>query len=287
MDNRDTVIKAVALIEERLREDITVLDLSQELGYSLFHFSRLFQGITGHSPRDYILKRRLTEAARTIQNTKGRLTDIAFDYQFNSYEAFARAFKRTFGVKPAELRGNISTWHLPFLNVIKAEDINHLRQIRDMEPEVVQLDTIYLAGMTTLVRGDMSIITELWSRFFIETENMEDVKKPESYYQLGFWPEKYDLEGFFIMCGAETKDFHYNNPMLSNKIIPPAEYLKFVHKGLSRNVGFTYKYIFQTWLPQSDFKPKIPYEFEYYGSDYLGPDNEKSQSEIYIPIKLL
>ncbi|WP_088832481.1 GyrI-like domain-containing protein [Paenibacillus tyrfis] len=45
------------------------------------------------------------------------------------------------------------------------------------------------------------------------------------------------------------------------------------------------KYIYETWLPQSEYALILPYEFEYYGSAYQGPDNEDSETEIYIPIE--
>ncbi len=60
---------------------------------------------------------------------------------------------------------------------------------------------------------------------------------------------------------------------------------EYIHKGLACNVGLTYRYIYETWLPQSDYKLPLAYNFEYYGKNHFGPDNEESESEIYIPIE--
>ncbi|MDA3901511.1 MAG: hypothetical protein PF637_13465 [Spirochaetes bacterium] len=51
-------------------------------------------------------------------------------------------------------------------------------------------------------------------------------------------------------------------------------------------VGNTYKYIYETFLPETEYKLPYLYNFEQYGERSLGPDNEESISEIYIPIEL-
>ncbi|QVK17544.1 AraC family transcriptional regulator [Mycoplasmatota bacterium] len=287
MNNRANILKAINFIENHIKDDINVLSISSEIGYSLYHFSRLFQAVTGHSPKEYLLKRRLSEGAKDIINTKIRLTDIAFDYQFNDYETFSRAFKRVFGFNPNKLRKNDCHKRISSLSKITIDDINHMDKIKDIEPDIVELDKIYLVGLSTLVKGSTNIITCLWSKLDDELPDIKDIKKPEKFYELHYWSEKYELDGFFVMCGIETNHLESLTPMLNGKIIPKAKYLKFTHKGLSRNVGLTYKYIFQTWLPKSSYKLPFSFEFEYYGQNYLGPNNEQSESEIYIPIELL
>ncbi len=287
MNNRDYILQAIQYIENHLEDDISVLSVSKEIGYSLFHFSRLFQAVSGHSPKDYILKRRLSEAAKTITKTNHRLTDIAFMYHFNDYETFSRAFKRVFGLNPTDLRKSEQPIMLPYLSELTHEDVYHIEKIKDIEPSIVELDKMYLVGLSTLVRGSTQIITELWSKFDEEISDIKNKKTPDKFCELHYWPEKYELDGFFVMCGVETNNLSHIPTLLNGKIIPKARYLKFVHKGLSRNVGLTYRYIFQTWLPKYNYKLSIPFEFEYYGKNYLGPNHEQSESEIYIPIKQL
>ena len=70
------------------------------------------------------------------------------------------------------------------------------------------------------------------------------------------------------------------------KIIPRQKYLRFFHRGLSARVGETYRYIYEKWLPQSEYRLPYQYNFEFYGELYKGPCTEDSISEIYIPVKL-
>ncbi len=48
--------------------------------------------------RDYLRLRRLAFALRDVRDTDRRLLDIAVQYGFSSNEAFARAFKKAYGV---------------------------------------------------------------------------------------------------------------------------------------------------------------------------------------------
>ncbi|MNR55694.1 Bacterial transcription activator, effector binding domain [compost metagenome] len=79
-------------------------------------------------------------------------------------------------------------------------------------------------------------------------------------------------------------EVHHNLPV---HVLPPARYLKFLHKGASAEVSATYNYIYGVFLPKTDYRLTLSYEFEYYGKDYLGPDNQDSVSEIYVPLTLL
>jgi AraC family transcriptional regulator len=288
MSNYETILKAIGFIEENLKEDITVPDIACEIQYSVYHFTRLFHGITGHSPKDYILRRRLTEAAKEILNTDKKIIDIAFDYAFNDHETFTRAFKKMYGRNPSEIRKNIPLLKkLPFLSPITSENVYHLNRIRDTEYKIVSLNRIMLVGIVIRVNYDsLSAITEMWHEFLTETDTIPAIIKPERHYQLLFWSDKYDCDNFYCMAGVEVKNLDDVPIYLTAKIIPPAKYIKFIHRGFSNTVGLTYKYIYETWLPQSDYRLSIPYDFELYGEKYKGPDNINSESEIYIPVEL-
>jgi AraC family transcriptional regulator len=286
MSNIDVMAKAIQYIEANLKNELSVPDISKAAGYSLYHFSRLFHGITGHSPKEYLIRRRLTEAAYELLDSKRKISDIAYEYQFNDTETFNRAFKRTFGLNPTELRRNKVTQQMPFLSAITEENIHHIHQIKDIEPEIVELDSIFLVGLVALERTSASVITELWARFPDEIDSIKNRIIPEKYYQVVFWPDQYELDGYFLMCAVEVSDLNSINHNLVGKYIPPARYLRFIHKGLSCKVGLTYKYIYESWLPKSDYRLPFSYNFELYGEKCLGPDNPESESEIYIPVEV-
>jgi AraC-like DNA-binding protein len=74
--------------------------LAQAAGYSPFHSARIFKEITGKTPFDYIRALRLSRAAVRLWGKKTRVTDVAFDFVFESHEGFTRAFSKQFGISP-------------------------------------------------------------------------------------------------------------------------------------------------------------------------------------------
>ncbi len=90
--------KTLDYIEEHVKEDISLEELSALCFYSTHHFHRVFQSIVGIPVTDYIRKRKLSVAAGEIIETDKKIVDIALDYGFNSHETFSRAFKRIFDI---------------------------------------------------------------------------------------------------------------------------------------------------------------------------------------------
>jgi AraC-like DNA-binding protein len=100
----DSILRAALLVEERMGEDMGVRDMADAACYSPFYFSRIFAEGTGHSPYDYLMRRRVASAAARVVSGEGSLTEIALDHGFEVQEGFARAFRRCFGLLPSEAR---------------------------------------------------------------------------------------------------------------------------------------------------------------------------------------
>lgn len=91
-------------IEARIKSDIHYTELEKVTGFSYRHIRETFKEGIGISLAKYILDRRIANAAFDIVHTGKKLTDIAYEYKFNSYDAFTRAFKRLTKVSPSEFR---------------------------------------------------------------------------------------------------------------------------------------------------------------------------------------
>lgn len=104
MDYIDSINQAIDYIENNLTQTIAMEQVAAVAGYSRFYFDRLFLARLGETPASYIRKRRLSEAARELIASERPILDIALDYQFQSQEAFARPFKKMFGLSPGAYR---------------------------------------------------------------------------------------------------------------------------------------------------------------------------------------
>jgi len=101
MDNRKTIQTALDYIEENLKAEISVSDLSDMTGYSLYHFYRLFQSAVGMPVMQYILRRKLLNAIYDISSGLSK-TEAALLYGFETYAGFYKAFKREIGYTPSD-----------------------------------------------------------------------------------------------------------------------------------------------------------------------------------------
>lgn len=95
---------AVNYIEEHLCDPITGKDVAKACSSSLSGLQKLFRYALHRSIKEYIDKRRLTNAARDLLHSRGTVTKIAMRYQYNSPEVFARAFRRLWDVTPSHFK---------------------------------------------------------------------------------------------------------------------------------------------------------------------------------------
>ncbi|WP_249896637.1 AraC family transcriptional regulator [Paenibacillus sp. PK3_47] len=288
MNNRQLIVQVLDLIEAKLHTPLSVKHLSKSAGYSLYHFIRLFQGVTGLTPGEYIARRKITEAALDILRYPNRsLQDISLDFGFNDYETFARAFRRLLFTTPTSIRKNKHMDLLPLLHRLNEEDLHHWVVHIEVPPQPVELGEIILQGPSAIVHNDTSVIGMAWEKLFSNVSSIPNRRLPEHYYQLGYWPKDNGDNGTTFICACGLNPASQASSIFPVHVLPPARYLKFLHRGRSQEVSATYKYIYGVLLPRTDYRLSLPYEFEYYGPEYLGPDNENSISEIYIPLTLL
>ena len=100
----NTLTAALEYIENRLDEDISQEECARSACVSLSGLQKLFRNVFHKSIGDYITRRKLTAAAKELQQREMSVLDIALKYGWGSAEAFTRAFSRVWGVTPTEYR---------------------------------------------------------------------------------------------------------------------------------------------------------------------------------------
>ncbi|XMB72054.1 helix-turn-helix domain-containing protein [Mycoplasmatota bacterium WC30] len=99
-DKIKAVRKIQNYISNKIKEPITLSDVSKVANYSLWYTSRIFKELTGKTIFEYIRSVRLTNAAKTLRDTDKLVIDVAFDFVFDSHEGFTRAFSKEFNITP-------------------------------------------------------------------------------------------------------------------------------------------------------------------------------------------
>lgn len=285
MTNCEIIQSSVRYIEERIRENISIAEIADDAGYSCFHFIRLFSGVTGFTPKEYVLKRKLSEAAKEILCTEKKIIDIAFEYDFQSHESFTRAFHREFGDNPASFRKRRAFPEKAFLEPLFVSGSAMRGEELSPEPELVQLDRICFVGLCGKISGNYSEIGRMWSSLSEGKNGILRKIIPERFYQLNYCSDSNPEGEFFCMAAIEVSDLEDVPVQFVGKTVPSARYLKFIHRGISSRVVQTYDYIYTRYLPGTSYKLTQSYNFEFYGDRFKGPMNPESESEIYIPVE--
>lgn len=152
--------KSIEFIEKHLYEKISVHEIASAAHYSTYHYSRVFKALVGDTPKEYLRKRRLTIAAKRLLTEDVGILDLALDCQFDSQEAFTRAFKALFNMTPAQYRKINEPFRLLYKKPFCEEDLDHLQNSMTMEPEIVRQETMNIVGIATqYTDGDLSIQT--------------------------------------------------------------------------------------------------------------------------------
>lgn len=102
---RDTAVgKALTLLHHRHAHRWTVAELAQETGLSRTVLSERFRHFLGEPPMTYLTRWRLRLGARGLVATGHSVAEIATEAGYESEAAFNRAFKRHYGLPPAQYR---------------------------------------------------------------------------------------------------------------------------------------------------------------------------------------
>ena len=96
--------RALDYISASLDREITLAQLAQVAGFSVFHFTRTFTRAMGVSPGRYVSRMRLEKAIAEIVAGKLSLAEIALRAGFSSQASFTTAFHRVTGLTPGEYR---------------------------------------------------------------------------------------------------------------------------------------------------------------------------------------
>jgi len=99
-----TVSRALRLIGEGALDDAGIVDLSDRLGVTTRHLSRLFQAHLGASPITIAQTRRLQFAKKLLDETKLSMTEIAFSSGYGSVRRFNDHFRKVYDRRPVDLR---------------------------------------------------------------------------------------------------------------------------------------------------------------------------------------
>lgn len=180
---------AIDYVEQHLTDEIRLQQVAEQAYMSLSCFYRLFFSMTGYRVKEYIRARRISEAAQALISTDRRILDIALDYQFESHEAFTRAFKQITGHTPKACR------------VRRAA--HRIERIDLMDMYFEQIDPQLAADYP-----EIKVLRELGSMQVAYYRHISTSPEVEAFAVMRDWATRVGL----VADRVKTRYFGFNNP---------------------------------------------------------------------------
>ena len=276
--------KSIEYIEQHLYDKVSVHEIAAASHYSTYHYSRVFRALVGDTPKEYLRKRRLTLAAKRLLTDEVGILELAMDCQFDSQEAFTRAFKAQFNMTPAKYRKINEPFRLLYKKPFCEEDMDFLQNRISMEPDIIQQPAMKIVGIATQYEdGDLSL-PKLWSAFRPYRDNIPNRVGSDFFGIYESYEESGDKTTFVYICSAQVSNFNDVPSGMITRELEAQTYARFTHVGPITQLEDTLRYIWGSWLPKSDYEYADKPDFELLPAGFNNVDPE---NKIYlnIPVK--
>lgn len=294
MEYLENIQRAIDSIEANLRQPLAVEKLARQAGFSYWHFQRIFAAVVGEPVAFYIRRRRLTLAAEELRSTRRRILDVALDFQFESHEAFTRAFRGLFHISPSELRRRQHFLLGQSRPLLTADKLKHLSLHAAMKPNIIQLPALTLVGPEAHFISAMSpdannlkIIPPLWHRLFTRKAELGQQLDAYMYGACRCLPssQRTREDELEYLAGINVASSSPVPAGMGKWKIAAATYAQFTHRGPISKLSETINYVHGAWLPRSEFEyVNSGVELERY-DDRFNPEAKDSEMDYLITVR--
>ena len=158
-----------------------------------------------------------------------------------------------------------------------------------MEPRIETIAGKKVAGHRMSMSFAGNRTQELWRNFMSKRNEIQNIVGNDLYSIEVYPPVNFNNFNpgtvFEKWAAVEVTDCHMIPEGMETMILKAGLYAVFTHVGPASTGFRTYQYIFETWLPGSDYNLDDRPHFAVMGEAYKNEDPE-SREEIWIPVKL-
>jgi AraC family transcriptional regulator len=277
--------KVLEYLVEHLDDSLDIHRLSEEAFLSPFHFHRVYVAMMGETVAETLRRHRLHRAAMKLSASATPVAQLAQEAGYTSAAAFTRTFRAAYGLPPAQFRlnGKLNAERLiaisSTLSSPKEPGMFNLADVR-----IQDLAPIRIAALAH--EGDYMYIGKTFERLMVWAAGKgvvkADVRTFGIYYDDPTSKPKNELRS--DACLEIPKSF-----------VPDGD-AKLLHTPGGRSAVFTftgpyselekpYRWLYDTWLPQSGEEVRDAPPFEEYLNDARNTPPQHLKTAICIPLK--
>jgi AraC family transcriptional regulator len=158
-----------------------------------------------------------------------------------------------------------------------------------MQPQIIKTKAFSLAGLSMEMSIQHNKVKELWSSFIpiLKKNNLlgiQDLYSVEEYQGLDYFQEFNPEKTFKKWAAIKIKPESTFPDTFEPLQVPEGLYAVFSYKGKATEANKFYHFIFNHWLPGSEYVLDTRPHFAIMGEKYKG-ERPDSEEDIWIPVK--
>ncbi|MCC7117613.1 MAG: AraC family transcriptional regulator [Anaerolineales bacterium] len=299
--HEQALLSTLLHIQTHLEEDLKLDALSERVGFSAYHFHRLFREIIGEPVKEYIRRLRLERAAYRLKISEENILRIALDSGFKTHESFTRAFERQFGIVPNEFRNNflrasrerkkqIQPKYLAEYNLKDSSGLllnqSTLKQVRVEQVRSIIVGFVRHVGPYDTLLEKGSSMSVLWDELF-QWGNANKLVNADSLL-IGIPqddPSVTPLEKQRFDVCIQIPEFRNPSGHIGCQTIAAGLFGVGRHYGSFDNLVETYTYIYDSLVTTGTYRMRQGTPFEVYSYSLVRDDIRIHFTDVYLPVE--
>jgi len=225
-----------------------------------------FYSICGHPVKEYIRKRRLSNALALIKISDSKITDIAYQCGYSSHQALCRAIKQHLGLTPSEYKNGRAYYFFPpfggqLLHCVTVSSIT-IPQTSCFRFYHTTIKGIEDIAVSTFLQACPHYTGHIWGRNGKQQGSMFCYEL----YLTGITNTKLLTSLGFEAAGEQTS----TNAIYATTTVQNQE----------NKINNAWNYLYYTWLQNSIYK----YTGEPYYEQYILRNNKPYKLKLYLPL---
>jgi len=271
-DMGEYITNLVRHIENNLSFELDTIILSHVSYVSVPKLYRDFYNLTGHSVKEYIRKRRLSNALALLKTSNMELMDIALSCGYSSHQALCRVVKQALNLTPSEYKNeNIYYFFPPF----SGQSLQSVTVKNEKLPQTLRL-LYYNSKITNIENTAVSAFLRAFPNYSGRIFGKNGKQKGNKFcYELFINDEIIDpslLRGNFQGEGFEiTHHVPATHSMFAASVVQNDE----------PKINAAWDFLYHTWLQYSMFE----YTDEPYFEEYIIKNAKPVKLKLFLPIK--
>jgi len=263
--------------------NIDIEELSVDLNVSKFHMHRIFKEIFGKNIYESIKSIRLQKASNLlITNKFSTISSIVNSCGYSSQSSFIKIFKDRFGMSPKEWKnGGYKEYSN---NIIKESGFNIQSTLKfdNIIPTIVKMPAIESFYIRN--RGYNKNVEQTWQKLqtWVLTNDIQKYKRAALFHDN---PTITPLEECqYIACIIVDDNEKIRSDRLPKFKIAEGVYAKFDLKGKSWDFLPFIQWVYQEWLPKSEYETTTKPSYVIYDKLDFIDGSEEFEFSFYVSI---